>query len=277
MFLLFTLLFLNYCYSAFLVNNSTLCSDMMYQHMSMSAMDWSTFYSVTSGLSLILYLLLYLYIPKKSNFNSRWFTLLKKVNGLNLSNKHQSYNIVMTTSLLIFINNFYSIMSFNWIPSTQYWFMLMITTMFLFAIWLTMIMQGGMKLFGQMVPMSWYLINFAIWMFHNLSFFIRFISLPFRMMMNLIVGCFLVEFAKSTFTMTSIVSIYELFVIAVQSIVFIILCNMYYVEMVITPEWKLHQSNYSYLPSVKLQHTMKFLFIFIMNIFKNKFYEKINI
>uniref|UniRef100_A0A5S6R5V9 ATP synthase subunit a n=1 Tax=Trichuris muris TaxID=70415 RepID=A0A5S6R5V9_TRIMR len=182
-------------------------------------------------MSLILYLLLYLYIPKKSNFNSRWFTLLKKVNGLNLSNKHQSYNIVMTTSLLIFINNFYSIMSFNWIPSTQYWFMLMITTMFLFAIWLTMIMQGGMKLFGQMVPMSWYLINFAIWMFHNLSFFIRFISLPFRMMMNLIVGCFLVEFAKSTFTMTSIVSIYELFVIAVQSIVFIILCNMYYVEM----------------------------------------------
>nr|QXJ80291.1 ATP synthase membrane subunit 6 [Trichuris arvicolae] len=269
MFSLFVVLLLSYrYYNLFLPNSTMLYNNMMYQHMNMSTMDWSTFYSITSSLSLIIYLMLYLYMPKKLNFNSRWFTFLKKFNGMNLLSKHKSYTIVMVISLLITINNLYSIMSFNWAPSTQYWFMLMISTMFLFSIWLTMIMRGGMKLFGQMVPMSWYLINFTIWMFHNLSFFIRFISLPFRMMMNLVVGCFIVEFVKSNFSMTSIISIYELFVITIQSIVFIILCNMYYVEMVIIPEWKQHQSNYSYLPSVKFKSTVKLLVFFIMNIFK---------
>nr|QXJ80343.1 ATP synthase membrane subunit 6 [Trichuris sp. ETH232] len=268
MFFLMIIMVFLYYYNAFLLDNKALHSNMMYEHMSMSTMDWSTSYLITSWLSLVFFLLLYMYIPKKSYFNSRWFMLLEKVNGMNISNKHQSYAIVTTISLLIFINNMYSIMSFNWIPSTQYWFMLVITTMFLFAIWLTMIMQGGMKLFGHMVPMSWYIINFTIWMFHNLSFFIRFISLPFRMMMNLIVGCFIVEFAKSNVTMTSIISIYELFVITIQSLVFIILCNMYYVEMVMIPEWKCHQSDYSYLPSLKLKFMMKLLIFYMMNIFK---------
>lgn len=255
-------------YNLFLSDRTILHSNIIYQHISIRTIDWRTFYSITSGLSLIIYLILYLYVPKKLNFNSRWFTFLKKFNGTNLSSNHERYTIVIVIRLLIAINNLYRIISFNWAPSTQYWFILMITTMFLFSIWLTIIIYGGIKLFGQIVPIRWYFINFTIWIFHNLRFFIRFISLPFRMIINLIVGCFLVEFVKSNFRITSFIRIYELFVITVQSIVFIILCNMYYVEIMIIPEWKQHQSNYSYLPSLKFKPAIKFLILFTINIFK---------
>nr|QXJ80304.1 ATP synthase membrane subunit 6 [Trichuris sp. 2 ARS-2017] len=235
-------------------------SNGMYENMGMTTMDWSSSYIFLSILSLIMYPITYMYLPKRLNFNSRWSSFLVKTSGSNLSASHSSYLIVTSISFLIIINNMFSVLSFNWVPSTQYWFMLIITTLYLLSIWLTMIMYGGIKLFGYKMPMSWYMINFTIWMFHNLSFFIRFISLPFRMMMNLIVGCFLVEFVKSNSYMTSFISIYELFVITVQTIVFIILCNMYYVEMMVIPEWKLHKPDYSYLPSVKMAPLIKYLF-----------------
>nr|YP_006702481.1 ATP synthase F0 subunit 6 [Trichuris ovis]AFK81054.1 ATP synthase F0 subunit 6 [Trichuris ovis] len=217
--------------------------EMMYNHMAMSPMDWSTSNLLGSILSISTYIMLYSLIPKITNFNSRWLTMLSKFSQTKVSSLCKSYSIVMAISLMVLINNTYSIYSYNWIPSTQAWVMLMLTTTFLLSIWTYMILDAGLKLFGTKIPLSWYIVNLSLWLFHNLSFVIRFISLPFRMMMNLVVGCFLVEFVKTLNTLTIMISLYELFVITVQSLVFIILCNMYYSEMIILPEWK-HTSNH---------------------------------
>nr|QRK25877.1 ATP synthase F0 subunit 6 [Trichuris trichiura] len=212
---------------------------MMYDHMVLSPMDWSSLTLLGTISSLILFGLLYYFLF--TNYNNcmlRWNILLNKVTGINLLTSNKSYLIVTCTSIIVFLNNLYSIYSFNWSPSTQSWIMLLLTTMFLLTMWTNMVFTAGMKLFGQKVPISWYLINLSLWAFHNLSFFIRFISLPFRMMMNLMVGCFLVEFGKSSFPANSLISVYEMFVITVQTLVFILLMNMYYSEMTMTPEWK---------------------------------------
>nr|BAV82910.1 ATP synthase F0 subunit 6 [Trichuris trichiura] len=210
----------------------------MYDHMALSPMDWGSLTLLGTIFSLTLFYTLYYLLPINNYHMSRWDNLLNKVNGINLLVKNKSYLIITCTSIVILFNNMYSIYSFNWMPSTQSWVMLFFTTMFLSSIWIYMMMAGGMKLFGQKIPISWYLINLCLWLFHNLSFFIRFISLPFRMMMNLMVGCFLVEFGKSNLSATSLISMYEMFVVTVQTLVFILLMNMYYSEMMMMPEWK---------------------------------------
>nr|QXJ80330.1 ATP synthase membrane subunit 6 [Trichuris sp. LO613] len=263
-FILFGLLtlgmFLNKSFQVEVVNH------MMYPHMSMSTMDWSSINYLSSAVSVLIMLIIYFFLPKQSYFFSRWQMFLLKFNGKSLFKMSKSYFVVMVMTVMVLINNMYAVFSYNWAPNTQYWFLTILTSMFLLSIWTYMIMMGGVKLFGSMVPMSWYIINFTIWMFHNLSFFIRFISLPFRMMMNLIVGCFLVEFAKSLISITSLVSIYELFVITVQSLVFIILCNMYYVEMMILPEWKHNTSDFK-IPKISINPLLTCMKVYTMKSF----------
>nr|YP_006234085.1 ATP synthase F0 subunit 6 [Trichuris suis]ACY09662.1 ATP synthase F0 subunit 6 [Trichuris suis] len=245
-----SILAMMYCFNLnlFIKNDNTF--EMMYEHMAMSPMDWQAKNMLAMFISLATFFTLYLLFPAQTTYNSRWAVMLNKFSGMNLSLSHKSYMMVMCSGMLIYISNLYSIYSFNWIPSTQSWLIVLITTMFLLSLWLAMLFSGGMKLFGTKVPMSWYMINLSIWLFHNLSFLIRFISLPFRMMMNLIVGCFLVEFIKSLTSGTSMIAIYELFVITVQTLVFLILLNMYYTEMTMLPEWKHSQPTYSFIPQI---------------------------
>nr|QCL17200.1 ATP synthase F0 subunit 6 [Capillaria sp. cat-2018] len=241
--------------------------DMMYPHMELSPMMWNSNNLLNMVMSLLIYIILIMMIPKFNYFDSRWDSMLKKIVSFNFNNLYKEYAIVSSLCLIIFLLNFYSLFSFNWVPNTQNWFILIITTMFLFSIWLKMMFSGGMKIFGEKIPISWYLLNFMLWFFHNLSFFIRFISLPFRMMMNLIVGMFLVDFAKSFLSLTSFVSIYEVFVMLVQTMVFIILANMYYSEMVMLPEWKTHKSTYNLNLNIKLSPWLSLLKLYIINLF----------
>nr|YP_006702468.1 ATP synthase F0 subunit 6 [Trichuris discolor]AFK81041.1 ATP synthase F0 subunit 6 [Trichuris discolor] len=234
----FFLTAVSFYYIILYLNSVDLPIEMMYGHMAMTPMDWSTLSAIGSTMSIMSYILVYFFMPKTTNFNSRWLMLLSKFSQVNLPLMCKSYLVVMSISLFVLVNNIYSVFSYNWIPNTQAWVMLSITTTYLLSLWIYMILNAGLKLFGTKIPLSWYLINLSLWLFHNLSFFIRFISLPFRMMMNLIVGCFLAEFVKTLSMLTAFISLYELFVITVQSLVFIILCNMYYSEMIILPEWK---------------------------------------
>nr|QRK25864.1 ATP synthase F0 subunit 6 [Trichuris sp. TMM5] len=253
-------------------------SKMMYNHMALSPMDWSSLTLLGTILSLALFYSLYYLLPINNCCMSRWDSLLNKMNGTSLSIKNKSYLIVTCMSIIVFFNNLYSIYSFNWMPSTQSWIMLLFTTMFLSSIWIHMVMTGGMKLFGQKIPISWYLINLCLWLFHNLSFIIRFISLPFRMMMNLMVGCFLVEFGKSSFSTNSLISMYEMFVITVQTLVFILLMNMYYSEMMMMPEWKHISPRYQFLrmkPTIHLLKTKIISFMHSLPLPKHA-YEKIS-
>nr|UZH44211.1 ATP synthase F0 subunit 6 [Trichuris trichiura] len=259
------------------IANSYSSESIMYDHMALSPMDWSSLTLLGTVFSLTLFYMLYYLMPTSNYYMSRWYSLLNKANGINLLIKNKSYLIITCTSIIILFNNMYSIYSFNWMPSTQSWMMLFFTTMFLSSIWIYMMMAGGMKLFGQKIPISWYLINLCLWLFHNLSFFIRFISLPFRMMMNLMVGCFLVEFGKSNLSATSLISMYEMFVVTVQTLVFILLMNMYYSEMMMMPEWKHISPQHRFFrvkPTIQLLKTTLISFAHTLPLPKHK-YEKI--
>nr|AGH27507.1 ATP synthase F0 subunit 6 [Trichuris sp. GHL-2013] len=228
-----------------------LTPEMMYSHMALSPMDWSSLTWVGVAISLSCYWsLYYLLTPASSNPFARWNNLLNKVAGSDLPSSNKSYMIVAWASTIILLNNLYSIFSFNWMPSAQPWVMLTLTTVYLVSTWSNMVLTAGTKLFGHKIPISWYLINLFLWLFHNLSFFIRFVSLPFRMMMNLMVGCFLMEFGKFNYSTSCLISLYETFVVTVQTLVFILLMNMYYSEMTMTPEWKSNSTSFAFLPQL---------------------------
>nr|YP_010692528.1 ATP synthase F0 subunit 6 [Aonchotheca putorii]WBV76984.1 ATP synthase F0 subunit 6 [Aonchotheca putorii] len=265
------LLFLVFIFLYNSIFGSTDFHDMMYPHMELSGMMWNTMKNVNSVMSLVYFIVLLLLIPKMAFFKTRWNWILNKFMYISMLSSLNFYSLIGCMSLLVFIINFYSLFSFNWVPFSQSWLILIMTTMFLLTVWMYMIFTGGMKLFGEKIPISWYILNFMLWFFHNLSFFIRFISLPFRMMMNLIVGMFLVDFSKSLNILTSFISIYEIFVMMVQTLVFIILSNMYYTEMIILPEWKVHKSSYNFNFNIKLSpflDVIKTFFIKMMLFFK---------
>lgn len=241
--------------------------EIIFRHIELSPIIWNSNQIINAIISLILYIFLILLVPKNNFFNSRWDSILTKITRFNFNNIYKEYSIVSSMCFLIFLLNFYSLFSFNWIPNTQNWFILIITTIFLFSIWLKIILSGGMKIFGEKIPIRWYILNFILWCFHNLRFFIRFISLPFRIIINLIVGIFLVDFAKSTIPLVRAVRIYEIFVIAVQTMVFIILANIYYSEIIILPEWKAHKPAYNFNLNLKISPWFNLFKIHSISIF----------
>nr|UAX03899.1 ATP synthase F0 subunit 6 [Pseudocapillaria tomentosa] len=248
-------------------------SHMMYPHMELSGMMWNSYSMLNSSMSLIYFMMLLVLIPKISFFNSRWDWIMNKFMYLKYLNNLNVYTLISMMSILVFLINFYSLFSFNWVPFSQSWLILIMTTMYLLSIWMYMIFSGGFKLFGEKIPLSWMMLNFMLWFFHNLSFFIRFISLPFRMMMNLIVGMFLVDFSKSLLFLTSFISVYEVFVMLIQTLVFIILANMYYTEMIILPEWKSHKTNYNFNMNMKVKPLFKVIKnFFILKMINNKLF-----
>lgn len=249
----------------------------IYDHIALRPMDWNSLTLLGTVFSLTLFYTLYYLLPINNYHISRWDNLLNKINGINLLIKNKSYLIITCTSIVILFNNIYRIYSFNWMPRTQSWVILFFTTIFLSSIWIYIIIAGGIKLFGQKIPISWYLINLCLWLFHNLRFFIRFISLPFRIIINLIVGCFLVEFSKSNLSVTSLIRMYEIFVVTVQTLVFILLINIYYREIMIIPEWKHISPRHRFFrvkPTIQLFKTTLISFIHALPLPEHK-YEKI--
>lgn len=248
-------------------------SHIIYPHIELSGIIWNSYRILNSSISLIYFIILLVLIPKISFFNSRWdwiinkFIYLKHLNNLNV------YTLIRIIRILVFLINFYSLFSFNWIPFRQRWLILIMTTIYLLRIWIYIIFSGGFKLFGEKIPLRWITLNFILWFFHNLRFFIRFISLPFRMIINLIVGMFLVDFSKSLLFLTRFIRVYEVFVILIQTLVFIILANMYYTEIIILPEWKSHKTNYNFNINIKVKPLFNVIKnFFILKIINNKIF-----
>nr|YP_010132838.1 ATP synthase F0 subunit 6 [Eucoleus annulatus]QWC93303.1 ATP synthase F0 subunit 6 [Eucoleus annulatus] len=245
---------------------SKILDEMMNSEIELMPLTWNSNNRFNAFMSLTLFIFLIFFMSKNQLYCSRWTQMLKKFTGLNYTNIYKEYMVIFSLCFIILLINFYSLFSFNWIPTTQNWFILIITTIFLLSIWLKMIMSGGLKLFGEKIPISWYILNFMIWCFHNLSYMIRFISLPFRMMMNLIVGMFLTDFVKLKLSFMSLISLYETFVMLVQSMVFIILANMYYSEMIMIPEWKSHPLNYKFNLGLNLNSWIRLIQLYIMKL-----------
>nr|AIW56950.1 ATP synthase F0 subunit 6 [Trichinella pseudospiralis] len=212
----------------------------MDSYMAMSSLDWSNPTLLMSTLSMLLTITTILLLPANTLWKTRWSNIMQKLTNLNLNNQNNSYMTTSNILNIMMLSNLISMFSYNWIINSQWWIILLTTTLYLLSLWVTMLLNSGLKTFGKNAPLSWALINMSLWMFHNMSYAIRFISLPFRMMMNLIVGVFLTEFAKSNTTSTILISLYEIFVMLVQTTVFTILANMYYSEMMTTPEWVTH-------------------------------------
>nr|YP_009110091.1 ATP synthase F0 subunit 6 [Trichinella papuae]AIW57028.1 ATP synthase F0 subunit 6 [Trichinella papuae] len=216
----------------------------MYNYMAMSNLDWSSPTPLMSTFSVLLTITAILLLPTNTLWNTRWSNTMEKLANSDLCNQNNSYTTTFNILHIMMLSNLISLFSYNWIINSQWWVILLTTTLYLLSLWSGMLLNSGFKVFGKNAPLSWTLINMSLWMFHNMSYAIRFISLPFRMMMNLIVGTFLMEFAKSSTMNTALISMYETFVMLVQTTVFTILMNMYYSEMTMAPEWITHTKTY---------------------------------
>nr|YP_009110104.1 ATP synthase F0 subunit 6 [Trichinella zimbabwensis]AIW57081.1 ATP synthase F0 subunit 6 [Trichinella zimbabwensis] len=217
----------------------------MYNYMTMSNLDWSNPTPLMSTFSVLLTITAIMLLPTNTLWNNtRWSNAMEKLANSDLCNQNNSYSTTFNILYIMMLSNLISLFSYNWIINSQWWVILLTTTLYLLSLWSGMLLNSGLKMFGKNAPLSWTLINMSLWMFHNMSYAIRFISLPFRMMMNLIVGTFLMEFAKSSTTNTALISMYETFVMLVQTTVFTILTNMYYSEMTMAPEWIIHTKTY---------------------------------
>nr|YP_009110078.1 ATP synthase F0 subunit 6 [Trichinella nelsoni]AIW57015.1 ATP synthase F0 subunit 6 [Trichinella nelsoni] len=220
----------------------------MDNHMTMSSLDWSNPTPLMSTLSILLITLTILLTPTNTFWKTRWYNTMKKLTNFNLSNQNDSYMMTSSILYIVMLSNLISLFSYNWIINSQWWAILLTTTLYLLSLWSSMLLNSGLKTFGMNTPLGWMMINMSLWAFHNMSYAIRFVSLPFRMMMNLIVGVFLTEFAKSNIMSTILISLYEIFVMLVQTTVFIILANMYYSEMTMKPEWMTHTKTHKLTP-----------------------------
>nr|NP_077261.1 ATP synthase F0 subunit 6 [Trichinella spiralis]AAK12901.1 ATP synthase F0 subunit 6 [Trichinella spiralis]ADB78098.1 ATP synthase F0 subunit 6 [Trichinella spiralis]ADD60484.1 ATP synthase F0 subunit 6 [Trichinella spiralis]ADD60487.1 ATP synthase F0 subunit 6 [Trichinella spiralis]ADD60490.1 ATP synthase F0 subunit 6 [Trichinella spiralis] len=216
-------------------------------YMAMSGLDSSNPIPLTSTLSILLIILAILLMPIDTFWKTRWYNTMKKLTNSNLNNQNNSYTMTSNMLHIMMLSNLISLLSYNWIINSQWWTISLMTTLYLLSLWSSMLLNSGLKTFGKNTPLGWMMINMSLWMFHNMSYAIRFVSLPFRMMMNLIVGVFLTEFAKSNIMSTTLISLYEIFVMLVQTTVFIILANMYYSEMTMSPEWMTHTKTHKSL------------------------------
>nr|YP_009110039.1 ATP synthase F0 subunit 6 [Trichinella britovi]AIW56977.1 ATP synthase F0 subunit 6 [Trichinella britovi] len=254
----------------------------MNNYMAMSSLDWSNPTPLTSTSSILLIILAILLMPTNTFWKTRWHNTMKKLTNSNLNNQNNSYTMTSNILHIMTLSNLISLFSYNWIINSQWWIILLTTTLYLFSLWSSMLLNSGLKTFGMNTPLGWMMINMSLWAFHNMSYAIRFVSLPFRMMMNLIVGVFLTEFAKSNIMNTTLISLYEIFVMLVQTTVFIILANMYYSEMVTKPEWMTHTKTYkpifkkpitqNYITLIKNMLTMMML-TYKINTPKSTLYE----
>nr|ATV98827.1 ATP synthase F0 subunit 6 [Trichinella patagoniensis] len=220
----------------------------MDNYMTMSSLDWSNPTPLMSTFSILLIILTILLTPTNTFWKTRWYNTMKKLTNSNLNNQNNSYTMTSSILYIMTLSNLISLLSYNWIINSQWWIILLMTTLYLLSLWSSMLLNSGLKTFGTNTPLSWMMINMSLWAFHNMSYAIRFVSLPFRMMMNLIVGVFLTEFAKSNTINTTLISLYEIFVMLVQTTVFIILANMYYSEMAMKPEWMTHTKTHKSIP-----------------------------
>nr|YP_009110065.1 ATP synthase F0 subunit 6 [Trichinella nativa]AIW57003.1 ATP synthase F0 subunit 6 [Trichinella nativa] len=235
----------------------------MNNYMTMSSLDWSNPTPLMSMPSILLIILAILLMPTNTFWKTRWYNIMKKLTNFNLNNRNNSYTMTSNILHIMTLSNLISLFSYNWIINSQWWIILLMTTLYLLSLWSSMLLNSGFKTFGMNTPLGWMMINMSLWAFHNMSYAIRFVSLPFRMMMNLIVGVFLTEFAKSNIMNTTLISLYEIFVMLVQTTVFIILANMYYSEMAMKPEWMTHTKTYK--PTLKKNYITLIKNTFIMS------------